>query len=222
MIHSRLKSQSAEHEVQINTLTRMEDQLLELQDQLKGETINMPKGGVARSVGAGKYQSSCIHPKRQTYSSPFGKIVTGRPILGRWSDGSRARHCTFTFVPPPWLSRLIIHWEFQLYKTTSGFPSMTMRLSPLVYNTSPRLKAALNQFDVGELQSLFREGLARPTDYIFHRRPMTLLEVSYVVLVTHLSLIICSGCCCTDRKAQCASSRPGYVQVFDQRRLWHW
>lgn len=208
MIHSSLKrlnkSQSAEHEVQIKALTRVESQLLELQDQLKGETVGIPKEGVVRSVGAGKCQVSCIYQKRQTYYLPFGTIITGRPMFGRWSDGSRTRHCTFTFVPPPWLSRLIIHWELQLNRITSGFPSMTMRLSPIVYNTSPRLKAAINRFDVGELQSLFREGLARPTDYIFHRRPMTLLEVSYLVLVNHLSLIICLGCCCTNRETQCA------------------
>lgn len=204
MIHSGLKrlstSQNAEHEVQIKTLTRMEGQLVELHDQLKGEVASMPKRGFVRSVGADNSQFSGIYHKRQTYYLPFGKLVTGRPMFGRWSDESQTRHCTFTFVPPSWLSRLIIHWDLQLYKTASGLPSMTMRLSPLVCNSNPRLKAAINQFDVGELQSLFRGGLARPTDYIFYRRPMTLLEVSHVVLITRLLLIMFSGCCYPNRE----------------------
>lgn len=149
-------------------------------------------------------------------------MLTGHPMFGRWSNESKTRHYCFTFVPPSWLSRLIIHWDLQLYQSASGFPSMTLRLSPLVCNTNPRLKAAINQFDVGNLQSLFRGGLARPTDYIFHRRPMTLLEVICVVLIADLLLIMCLGGCRADREAQYALSCPRYTQVFDQRRLWQW
>ena len=185
MIHSGLERlntyQNADHGVQIKTLMRMEGQLIELQDQLKGEMVGMPKRGLVRGVGMGNGQFSGVYHKRQTYYLPFGKMVTGRPMFGRWSNKSQTRRCTFTFVPPSWLSRLIIHWDLQLYRTASGLPSMTMRLSPLVCNTNPRLKAAINQFDIGELQSLFRGGLARPTDVIFHRRPMTLLEVVCVL-----------------------------------------
>lgn len=93
-------SQSAEHEAQTKSLTRMEGQLLELQDQLKSEIVSMPRRSFPRTVRTRTNQFLYIYQKRQTYHLPFGKLVTGRPIFGRWSDEFQTRHCTFTFIPP--------------------------------------------------------------------------------------------------------------------------
>lgn len=112
----------------------------------------------------------------------FGQVASSRSItVGKRSNGPYHYHSTFTFTPPPWLSILVLHWDLQITSVHNRPPRLSFSLSPIRYNPSQELKAAITTFDLPGLQRLFREGLAQPTDYIVQRRPVSLLEVCLAV-----------------------------------------
>lgn len=78
-------------------------------------------------------------------------------------------------------------------------PQITISLSPIRYNSNRELKAVITNFDIAGLQRLFRTGLARPTDYVLDRRPISLLEVSFNIICTYLSYLH-SGICYASRE----------------------
>ena len=100
-------------------------------------------------------------------------------VTSKESNEPTVRHLSFTFIPPPWISRIVLHWNLQIQKTLSGLPKISVSLSPLRYNANQKLKAAVTSFDIPGLQRVFREGLARPTDYILQRKPISILEVCW-------------------------------------------
>lgn len=108
----------------------------------------------------------------------FGQVASSCSITARKRlQDPYHHHSTFTFTPPPWLSTLVLHWDLQITTVLNRTPSLTFSLSPIRYNPSQELKAAITTFDLPGLQRLFREGLAQPTDYMVQRRPVSLLEV---------------------------------------------
>ncbi len=113
----------------------------------------------------------------------FGQVASSRSItVGKRSNGPCHYHYTFTFTPPPWLSILVLHWDLHINSVLNRPPRLSFSLSPICYNPSQELKAAITTFDLPKLQRLFREGLAQPTDYIVQRRPVSLLEVCISVV----------------------------------------
>ena len=108
----------------------------------------------------------------------LGQIASSRTINVREKlNGSHHYHSSFTFIPPPWLSMLVLHWDLHFNSILNRPPRISLSLSPVSYNPSQELKAAITTFDLPGLQRLFREGLAQPTDYIVQKRPVSLLEV---------------------------------------------
>ena len=138
----------------------------------------MCRRDLGRKVVAKDFQLPSAHRRKCTDLMLLGKVLSSNTFVARKGSSGPSIHCTFTFIPPPWLSHLVIHWDVRIYKTVSSLPRITLSLSPIRCNPSQELKAAITRFDVMGLQRLFREGLARPTDYIFDRRPISLLEVS--------------------------------------------
>ena len=110
----------------------------------------------------------------------FGQVASSRSITaGKKSNG--LFHYTFTFTAPSWLTILVLHWDLQIHGVLNRPPTLSFSLSPIRYNPSQELIAAITTFDLPVLQRLFREGLAQPTDYIVQRRPVSLLEVCLLV-----------------------------------------
>ena len=114
----------------------------------------------------------------------FGRVASSRSInAGKRLNDLYHFHATFTFVPPSWLSILVLRWDLRMNTVLHRPPKLSFSLSPVHYNPSQELKAAITTFDLPGLQRLFREGLARPTDYIVQRTPVSLLEVCLPVTI---------------------------------------
>lgn len=72
-----------------------------------------------------------------------------------------------TFVPPRWLSSVMLRCDLEIcHKMKSSFSGLMVNITPVSINNNPPLYQALEQADVAGLQYLFRAGLARPTDHI--------------------------------------------------------
>lgn len=71
----------------------------------------------------------------------------------------------------------MINWQLRLGNALNGLPSIKLSLHAVRYNPNRDLKEALRTFDLPRLSQLFRDGLARPTDYVILRKPVSLLEV---------------------------------------------
>ena len=161
----------------------IDSRLVHLQQRL-GADATMMRGG--RSVQDNFVARDAQFPGayRKTYLDLglFGQVASSRSITaGKRSNGPYHYHSTFTFTPPPWLSTLVLHWDLQIHSVFDRAPRLSLSLSPIRYNPSQDLKAAITTFDISGLQRLFREGLAQPTDYIVQRRPVSLLEVCLLV-----------------------------------------
>ena len=123
-------------------------------------------------------QRTSGHPKYFFDLSMFGQVVTScRPTSRQRSRRRSFYHFTYTFVPPMWLSNMILHWDLRLQKMLHSPPRISLSLVPIRYNPSRELKAAVIDLDTSKLHRLFRDGLAHPTDHIVQRRPITLFEV---------------------------------------------
>ncbi len=186
-IHSNLtalcSSQNFERKLCQGALTTIEYRLCDLQGQLGVDTVTMRRRDVGKSVVAKNLQLPSTYRRNCIDLMLLGKVISSCNLTARrGSSGRTVCHCSFTFIPPPWFSHLVLHWDLQIRRTVSNFPGMTVSLSPIRYNPSRELKAAVTNFDIPGLQRLFREGLARPTDYVFHRRPISLLEVSFRIM----------------------------------------
>ena len=140
----------------------------------------MMRGGYSAQdiVVARDAQLPRAYRKIYLYLGLFGQVASSRSITtGKRSNGPYHFHSTFTFIPPSWLSRLVLHWDLQIDSVLNRTPRLSFSLSPVRYNPNKELKAALTTFDLPGLQRLFREGHTQPTDYIVQRRPVSLLEV---------------------------------------------
>lgn len=88
------------------------------------------------------------------------------------SRSSAPKQCTeskieVTFVPPRWLSNVVMNYSIKLcYDWTSNQLGCGMELEPLTINHNPFFIDAVQSLDVEGMQRSFREGLARPTDYL--------------------------------------------------------
>ena len=139
--------------------------------------------------------------KTYLYLGLFGQVTSSHSITaGKRSNGPYLYHSTFTFIPPSWLSTLVLHWDLQINSVLNRPPRLSFSLSPIRYNPSQELKAAITTFDLPGLQRLFREGLAQPTDYIVQRRPVSLLEVCLPVKLESGLSRFSSGICFTSSR----------------------
>jgi hypothetical protein len=110
---------------------------------------------------------------------PLGTAILGTDVMStKGSQRCMRSASTFTFIPPRWISRLVLCWILEIRDCSVGLPRLSLSLSPIRYNSSKDLKTAIESFDIAKLQRLFRAGLAGPNDYVLSRRPVPLLEVS--------------------------------------------
>lgn len=150
-----------------------------MQQRLGADTTMMRGGRSVHDIVVPR-NSQSPGAYRRTYLDLglFGQVVSSRNITpGKRSNGPYHYHSTFTFTPPLWLSTLVLDWNLQISSVLNRPPRLSISLSPIRYNPNQDLKAAITTFDVPGLQRLFQEGLARPTDYIVQRRPVSLFEV---------------------------------------------
>ena len=114
----------------------------------------------------------------------LGQIaISQKPASGKKSNRPNVYRSSVTFTPPSWLSSVALRWDFEIRKVLGcGLPKLTLSLTPVRYNPDPELKAAIVNFDILQLQRLFREGIARPTDHVVIRKPVSLLEVGFLAL----------------------------------------
>ena len=141
----------------------------------------MVRGGrwAQDAVVARDAQFPCVYRKIFLDLGLFGQVVSSRSTnAGKRLNGPYYYHSTFTFIPPLWLSALVLHWHLRVESVLNRPPTLSFSLSPVRYNPSQELKIAITTFDLPGLQRLFRERLAQPTDYVVQRRPVSLLEVS--------------------------------------------
>ena len=154
--------------------------LWQLQGQVVYNLTRVHREGIAsfRDVAADSHISPWNGRSRH-FALPPGQIaVIQKTVSGRKPDSPKMHHASLTFTPPSWLSSVSIRWDLDVRTVVGGLPRLSLSLSPVHYNPSPELKAATINFDVVELQRLFHEGIARPTDQVMLRRPVSLLEVS--------------------------------------------
>ena len=86
----------------------------------------------------------------------------------RIAEGHKRSEIKVIFVPPAWFSSIALEYTFCFYKNlsdTSWWPWNT-KLRPLVINHDPFFNEALRYIDVQGVQKSFREGRARPTDFV--------------------------------------------------------
>jgi hypothetical protein len=119
--------------------------------------------------------------RNRHYAFPLGQIVISQKSISRKkSNRPNVYRSSLTFTPPSWLSSVTLRWDFETRKVVGGgLPKLTLSLTPVRCNPDPELKAAIVNFDISQLQRLFREGIARPTDHVVIRRPVSLLEVGF-------------------------------------------
>lgn len=174
--HSSQNVSRSSYEIQ---LANIEGHLSNLQKQLYFDKFTTRKvSNAGERVEAADILSPCSRRKSYVDLRPLGQIVFDYEAAAkRGSRRPSAYRLTYTFIPPAWLSYLILHWDLHVQKMSSRPPRLSFSLSPMRYNPSSELKAAVTRFDTPSLYRLFGEGRAHPTDYIVQRRPITLLEV---------------------------------------------
>ena len=183
-------------------LTNIEDRLIYLQKRLGIDTTAVRGERSAQDI---IYIRGTQVPRayRKTYLNLglLGQVASSRIVTaGKRLNEPYHYQSTFTFIPPSWLSILVLHWDLQINMVLNRHPRLSFSLSPICYNPSQELKAAIITFDLPELQRLFREGLAHPTDYIVQRRPVSLLEVCLPSILNLAYLILHSGICFTSNR----------------------
>jgi hypothetical protein len=181
-------SQNIHHKLHQSALANIDGRLRVIQGQLSVHpgraSGSRHKGGIAGNrVISGRCHAAVVTRRAQHFSLPFWKVVTtymyNSIAAEKRSHNHRARYI-LAFIPPPWLSYVVLQWELQMCRTIGGgLPGINLSLTPISYNPNPELKAAITNFDIAALQGLFREGVARPTDYVLLRKPMSLLEVGF-------------------------------------------
>ncbi|KAF2465913.1 uncharacterized protein BDR25DRAFT_396019 [Lindgomyces ingoldianus] len=127
---------------------------------------------------APKYRGNSTGWKLQL---PFGVTASSSTVFYNHEDRKPGLQASLnyrlTFIPPRWLSSLILQWEFRFNDEKSRFPALGVFLTPIRYNSDPRLIKAIKSCDAAQLRELFRSGIARADDYVLmRRRPVLLLE----------------------------------------------
>ena len=168
----------------------IEDRLIHLQQRLSADTTTVRGGRSAQDdVVARDPQFSCALRRTYLDLGIFGQIASSRSIdAGKRLSRPNHYQSTFTFIPPSWLSALVLQWDIQIKNVLNRPPRLSISLSPIRYNPSQELKDAITTFDLPVLQQLFQEGLAHPTDYIIQRRPVSLLEVCLLLVSLEVGL----------------------------------
>lgn len=88
------------------------------------------------------------------------------------------------FVPPPWLSSVVIQFSTKLSCDLIGSQwRWGATLEPLTVNNSPYFLQAVESCDVEGVRRLFAEGLAKPTDYIISYDGFPIMWYYFVCLV---------------------------------------
>ena len=183
-VYSTLKDRFMIQDVELTgsrtSQTHMYDQLQQLQGQVSYNVARMRREGIVSLEEAPHdFHMSPRNYRSRHFAFPLGEIVVNqKSILGKRRDCIKIHQTSLTFTPPSWLSSIALRWDLGISTVISGLPRLTISLSPIRYNPSPELKSATVNFDILGLQRLFHMGIARPTDQVILRRPVSLLEVS--------------------------------------------
>ena len=183
------------YHLQQTSMTRIEHML---QDQLEiGSFQQSTKPLTNRSrrrSGFNPAAGATVYWSYKSYSLPIGslQVEDSRIFQSNSSEGSsvhesRESKVKITFAPPRWLSSVMLQFSMEILQNLhSSLPGFSVNLTPFTVNYNPLLSKAIREDDVAGLQKLFRDGLARPTDYIplfyrvFRRGPVSLLEVGSI------------------------------------------
>lgn len=152
------------------------------------------------TVGNGKFWSTprarasdtntgiTVYWKYYSYRMPIGilRIRLSKSQQSQTSSRSAQQIGTeseiaFGFVPPRWLSRVVIAYSMKLkYDLISNQWPWGATLKPLTVNCNPFFLYAVRSFDVEGVRRSFAEGLAQPTDYVLvdYHGPIPWYEVS--------------------------------------------
>ncbi|MCJ1368183.1 hypothetical protein MMC16_007324, partial [Acarospora aff. strigata] len=180
-IASAEASNHERHELQQLGIARVDERLQLLQRQLQlgavrpnsslscSTTIGNRKGG-----GLQKTMAATIYWSSLYCTLPIGilrvKVTKSRESSA--SDKAAAQESeqsriSLTFVPPPWLSSIMLQCDLQIsHNFQSSRSSLMFNITPFSVNDNPLLRRVIMDNDVAGLQALFTAGLARRTDYI--------------------------------------------------------
>ena len=115
-----------------------------------------------------------VYWKYARYGMPFVMLNFGvdKRQESKNSSRSTSQVCTdseivLQFVPPRWLSRVVINYSMRLnYELISAQWHWGATLRPLTVNYNPFFINAVKSCDVEGVRRSFAEGLARPTDFL--------------------------------------------------------
>ena len=115
-----------------------------------------------------------VYWKYALYRMPIGmlKIRLNKRQQSKNSSRSTSQVCrdseiALQFVPPRWLSRVVINYSMRLkYELISDQWHWGATLRPLTVNYNPFFINAVESCDVEGVRRSFAEGLARPTDFV--------------------------------------------------------
>ena len=115
-----------------------------------------------------------VYWKDALYRMPIGmlKIRLNKRQQSKKSSRSTSQVCTdseiaLQFVPPRWLSRVVINYSMKLNnELISDQWHWGATLRPLTVNYNPFFINAVESCDVEGVRRSFAEGLARPTDFL--------------------------------------------------------
>ena len=113
-----------------------------------------------------------------------------------FSEGLNNTLCyEIEFIPPSWLSTSILKVIYEA-QTSQGLTNSNRNLSFGMrnYNSDPQLGQYLDEGNIEGLKDLFRQGRARPTDYLPDGQP--LLAVSLPSNLGNREVLIPPACNC--------------------------
>ena len=179
------------HQSQLISLARIEHML---QDQLEiglfQQRIKNSTNRSRRRSGFNPAAGATVYWSYKSYSLPIGslQVEDSRMCQSNSSEGSSVQEFAeskvkIKFGPPRWMSSIALEFALEFRHNCHGsWPGLSVSLTPFTVNYNPLLSKAIEEGDVAGLQKLFRDGLARPTDYVpecgfWSYGPMSLLEV---------------------------------------------
>src|SRR5579862_7049125 len=181
-------SQNIHHRLHQSTLVSIDGRLREMQGRLGLGAVHPGRAPSSKHRGSAGNQAIASHcdaavvaRRAHRFSLPFWKVITtyNSTAVEKGSHSHQARH-TLAFIPPRWLSYVVLQWELRMCRgIDGGLLGMALSLTPVSYNPNPEFKAAITNFDIAALRGLFRDGIARSTDHVLLRKPMSLLEVGF-------------------------------------------
>ena len=179
-VHSSLISAASsnleEHKTTHTMLSQCQGQIQQmLRNHLTFDTVgNGVRSSTARAGASNPISESTVFWGWYSYRMPIGmlnmRLNQTRQI--RNSRCSTPQSCTESkvvviFVPPPWLSRVVINYSMKLcYDLISDHWRWGATLECPTVNYNPFFVNAVESIDVEGVRRSFAEGLARPTDFV--------------------------------------------------------